>query len=310
MKFVTQKQTHERGGALVVTLFITTALLIGIASYLLLVRAQYVSVTRSQAWNGAMTMAESGVEEALAQLNPGALATTILVDRTANGWGPASGGFYGPVSRNVITNGSYSVIFSDATFPAIYATGYVTLPDISARLSRTICVLTTNVPLFNISLAARTNIDMSGNGVSADSFNSSDPRFSTNGLYTSSKAGTNGDIAVLYGSLKLGNHNVSGDVYLGPTASLNGGTNQVSGKVYTDYNYDFPDVATPNTSGWVAPGLGIINLLGGLLSAIDGNSYTYVFNNSGDYKIANLSGSIYIATNAHVRLLVQNGSID
>src|ERR1051326_663526 len=90
MKFAVQKQNNQRGSALVVTLFITASLLIGIASYLLLVRAQYVSVVRSQAWNASMTMAEAGVEEALAQLNPGALATTIQVDRTANGWGPSS----------------------------------------------------------------------------------------------------------------------------------------------------------------------------------------------------------------------------
>jgi hypothetical protein len=166
------------------------------------------------------------------------------------------------------------------------------------------------VPLFNVSLAARTNITMNGNGLSADSFNSSNTNQSNNGIYTSSKSSTNGDVAVLYGSLDLGNHSVSGDVYLGPTASLNSGTNQVSGKVYTDYNYDFPDVASPDTSGWLPPGAGIGGLLGGLISALDGNSYSYVFNTSGDYLIANLSGSIYVATNAHVRLLVQNGSID
>src|SRR5256885_5090543 len=171
MKFVPQNQT-ERGSALVVTLFITAALLIGIASYLLLVRAQYVSVTRSQAWNGALTMAESGVEEALAQLNPGALEKTILVDRTANGWGLPAGGLYGPISRSITTNTSYSVVFSDGTWPTIYATGYVTLPDISTTLRRVVCVATTNVPMYNISLAARTNIDMSGNGVTADSFSS------------------------------------------------------------------------------------------------------------------------------------------
>lgn len=311
MKLAIEHRT-DRGSALVLTLFVTASLLIGIASYLLLVRSQYVSVKRSQAWNFSMTMAEAGVEEALAQLNPGALATTIQVDRTANGWGLPSGGFYGPASRTITNNGSYSVVFSDAQWPTIYSTGYVALPDISAKLTRTVCVLTTNVPLFNVSLAARTNIDMSGNGVSADSFNSSDPNLSTNGLYTSSKATTNGDIAVLYGSLKLGNHNVSGDVYLGPTASINGGTNQVSGKIYTDYNYTFPDVATPDTSGWLPPaaGGGIIGLLGALVTAIDGSTYTYVFNNSGDYKIANLSGTIYVATNAHVRLLIQGGSID
>lgn len=303
-----------RGSALILTLFITAAILIGIASYLLLVRVQYTSVVRSQAWNLSMTMAESGVEEALAQLNPGAVENTIMVDRTANGWGLPSAGFYGPVSRTVTNNGSYSVVFSDANWPTIYATGYVTIPDLSVRLARTISVATTNVPLFNVSLAARTNINMNGNGLSADSFDSSSTNFSNNGLYTSSKATTNGDVAVLYGTLDLGNHSIAGDVFLGPTASLSGGANQVSGNVYTDYNYDFPDVAAPNTSGWLTPGAGVSGLLsgllGGLLSAADGNSYNYVFNTSGDYIISSLSGSIYVATNAHVRLLVQSGSID
>ncbi len=299
-----------RGSALIVTLFITAALLIGIASYLLLVRVQYTSVVRSQAWNLSMAIAESGVEEALAQLNPGALENTIMVDRTANGWGSASGGFYGPVSRTVTNNGSYSVVFSDGNWPTVYSTGYVTIPDLSVRLTRTISVATTNVPLFNVSLAARTNINMNGNGLSADSFDSSSTNFSNNGLYTSSKATTNGDVAVLYGTLDLGNHSVAGDVYLGPTASLSGGANQVSGQVYTDYNYDFPDVAAPNTSGWLTPGSGVVGLLGGLLAALDGNSYNYVFNTSGDYIVSSLSGSIYVATNAHVRLLVQGGSID
>src|SRR5882724_13309294 len=98
MKFLIQKQSPERGSVLLATLFVVTALLIGIGSYLLLVRAQYVSVVRSEAWNGAMTMAESGAEEALAQLNPG--WTPDEVDRTANGWGAPSGGFYGPVARD------------------------------------------------------------------------------------------------------------------------------------------------------------------------------------------------------------------
>ena len=123
MKFVIQKQNGERGSALMVTLFVTTTLLIGIGSYLLLVSAQYVSVARSQAWNGAMTMAESGAEEALAQLNPGAAVAVPVIDRTANGWGAPSAGFYGPISRAVTNSGSYSVVFSDVKYPIIYSTG-------------------------------------------------------------------------------------------------------------------------------------------------------------------------------------------
>jgi len=312
MKFSIQKQLSERGSVLMVTLFVTSTMLIGIGSYLLLVRAQYVSVARSQAWNASMTMAEAGVEEALAQLNPGALDKTIMVDRTANGWGSPVAGFYGPVSRTVTNGSSYSVVFSDTTFPSIYSTGYVTVPNISARLARAICVLTTNVPLYNVAFAARTNIDLNGNGPSANSFNSTLTNLSSNGRYTSSKTSTNGDIAVLYGTVDLGNHDVYGDVFLGPTASLNSGTNQVFGTVHTDYSYDFPDVIPPvNMTIWPPAPPSLLAPLG-LNFAPDGISYTYVFLSSGDYTIPASVGtaSVYVGTNAHVRLYLLNTVTD
>jgi len=302
MKFVSQKQITERGSALLVTLFVTTALLIGIGSYLLLVRAQYVSVARSQAWNNAMTMAESGAEEALAQLNPGAVITTFTVDRSANGWGSPSAGFYGPISRNVTNSGSYSVVFSDVSSPIIYSTGYVTVPNLSATLIRTIRVATTNIPLYNVAMAARTNIDLNGNGTSANSFNSALTNLSLNGRYTNTMTSTNGDVAVLYGTLDLGNHDILGDVYLGPAATLDKGTNQVFGTIYTDFNYDFPSVVPPDTTGWFTLFAPLTNTL-----APDGNYYTYVFTNNADYIVPNMSGSVYVATNAHVRLLIQSG---
>jgi len=300
MKFVIQKQNREGGSVLLVTLFVTTALLIGIGSYLLLVRAQYVSVGRSQAWNNAMTMAESGAEEALAQLNPG--WTPDEVDRTANGWGSPSAGFYGPVSRDVTNSGSYSVVFSDTTYPTIYATGYVTVPNISATLARTIRVSTTNVPLYTVAMAARTNIDLNGNGPSANSFNSALTNLSLNGRYTNTMTGSNGDVAVLYGTLDLGNHDIVGDVFLGPTANINTGTNQVYGTIHTDFNYDFPSVVAPDTTGWFT-----LNTPAGSTLAPDGNYYTYVFTNNADYVVPSMSGSIYVGTNAHVRLLIQSG---
>jgi hypothetical protein len=302
MKFVVQKQNRERGSALLVTLFVTTALLIGIGSYLLLVRAQYVSVSRSQAWNNSMTMAEAGAEEALAQLNPGAQVTLPVIDRRANGWGAPSSGFYGPVSRNV-TNGSYSVVFSDDTYPIIYSTGYVTVPNLSATLARTIRVATTNIPLYNVAFGARTNVDLNGNGPSANSFNSALTNLSTNGRYDNTKTSTNGDVAVLYGTVDLGNHDILGDLYLGPTATVNTGTNQVTGTIHTDFNYDYPDVIPPDTSSWftlAVPPSGTIN----------GVTYTYCFTNSGDYIVPSMSGSVYVGTNAQVRLLVQSGGSD
>src|SRR5438552_17658575 len=98
MKIEFRRQYGQLASVLMITLF--TACIIGVAlgSYLLLVRSQDILVVRSQAWNAALAMAEAGAEEAMAQLNPGATADTVMVDRTANGWGAPPGGAYGPIS--------------------------------------------------------------------------------------------------------------------------------------------------------------------------------------------------------------------
>ena len=59
------------GSALLASLIMTAILSMALASYLSLSQKQSVSVARSQAWNAAIPVAESGVEEALAQLNRG-----------------------------------------------------------------------------------------------------------------------------------------------------------------------------------------------------------------------------------------------
>src|SRR5690242_5677562 len=97
--------TSRQGSVLMVTLFMVSLIGFFLFAYLYLIRTQRTQVARSQAWNGAMAMAEAGLEEALAHLNPGAPAPTNY-DRTSNGWGAAAGGYYGPVSRTLTNIGS------------------------------------------------------------------------------------------------------------------------------------------------------------------------------------------------------------
>jgi len=157
------------------------------------------------------------------------------------------------------------------------------------------------LPLFAFAIATRTNIDMNGNGLSSDSFNSASTNLSIHGRYDAVRTSTNGDVAVLYGMLDLGKHTVHGDVYLGPTATLSSSFDQVSGNIITNYNYCYPSVVPPETTAWF--------VLSTTLPAIapDGNSYNYVFTNSVDLIVPNLNGRVYVGTNAHVRLLAQAG---
>src|ERR1044071_4500724 len=91
-------QRYEgQGTVLLITLFMVGLLSFFLSSFLFLVRTQKNIVPRSHAWNSALPLAEAGVEEAMAQLNPG--APHPIVDRSANGWGVSAAGSYGPVAR-------------------------------------------------------------------------------------------------------------------------------------------------------------------------------------------------------------------
>src|SRR3974390_543268 len=160
MKFPTKTNSSERGSILVVTLFLAFLFGYFLFYYLSLTKSQKMMVKRSEAWNGALGQAEAGVEEALAQLNPG--APQPVLNLTVNGWGAPAGGLYGPMSRS-LSNGSYSVVFTTDPMPVIYSTGYVTIPSLSATLTRTLRVRTTTFPLFPVAMGVLTTIDLNGN---------------------------------------------------------------------------------------------------------------------------------------------------
>ncbi|HEV2393409.1 MAG TPA: hypothetical protein VG146_13740 [Verrucomicrobiae bacterium] len=281
---------------MILTLVIAGALGLFLFYYLNLSRTQRNMLARSQAWNSALGIAESGVEEALAQLNPA--TPQPVIDRAANGWGQPSGGIYGPMSR-ALSSGSYSVEYTTDSCPVIYSTGYVAVASLAATLSRTLLVTTTNIPLFTVAMAAKYNINFNGNGVNTDSFNSANTNLSTGGLYDPAKTSTNGDIASSEGIINVNNGNVNGNVYLSPT-----GTNSISkngtitGDVYYNFNADFGDVALPQTTWLPLAPLGVP-------SVINGVSYQYVITvSSGDYQVNNLTGNLYVGTNSDVRLLL------
>jgi hypothetical protein len=302
MKCSTKTNHAERGSVLAITLFLAFLFGFFLFYYLSLASGQKKLVKRSQAWNAAMGMAEAGAEEALAQLNPG--APQPVLDLTANGWGAPAGGLYGPMSRS-LSNGSYSVVYTTDPLPTIYSTGYVTIPSLSAQLTRTIKITTRTYPLFAGAMSVLYNINLNGNGVTTDSFDSSNTNLSTNGRYDPSKTSTNGTIASLLGIVNVGNANIHGSVLLGPTASSSVQANGfVTGGITNDFNASFEDVVLPASQPLPAvPASAPVT--------IDGVTYQYVFGYnspaSGYYHIGGLSANIYVGTNSHITLLI-NGN--
>ena len=80
----------------------------------------------------------------------------------------------------------------------------------------------TALPLFGFAIAAQQTIDMNGNNLLVDSFDSRDPNYSTNGKYDVLKGKDGGDVAGnsgLTNSINIGNAQIYGRVLTGSNGS-------------------------------------------------------------------------------------------
>src|SRR5215471_14693349 len=108
MKICFSIKPKTSANVLVLTLILTMILGTTLGSYLLLVRTQTVLGTQSQAWNSALTLAEAGIEEGMAQINIGygfVVNPTNFQDSISTNWGALSGGVYS--KSNTLLTGSY-----------------------------------------------------------------------------------------------------------------------------------------------------------------------------------------------------------
>lgn len=180
---------NKRGdaGAVVMTaalcIFAVSTLLV--VGYLWLIMGQSRLVAESQNWNRAMTVAEAGVEESMAQLNWGTVPGRS--DLSANGWGAVASSnaefdAYGPPpgGRTFSSSGdSYyasfiappSPIKTNGAIATIYSTGMVTAPLRGAIISRRVQVTATTFPLFRDAIDVVSNLTAHGSKVTTDSWN-------------------------------------------------------------------------------------------------------------------------------------------
>jgi hypothetical protein len=255
------KRTHESGSVLMVALVTTLVVGISLASYLVLMQYQSRMVDRGQAWNRALTLAEAGVEDGLAQLNR--RFGTNNARGGANGWiGPV----YGPANLDAprtLLGGSYTAAISDG-LPVISATGHVAIANSSDFVERRVRVHTATQPLFRAAMSAWHDINFSGNGLRVDSYDSGNPNYcSPTGTYDPLKAKAGGDIASIGGFINVANADIKGKLYTGPLNSgqylvgANGSVGDLNwsgpgiepGWYFDDFNMDFATVDEPYTSG-------------------------------------------------------------
>lgn len=281
------RRNGAEGGTLVVTLVLCCILAFSVMGYLSVVEQQGLLGRRSQAWNIAMTIAEAGVEEGLQHLNKN------YNNLASDGWS-LSGSLY--VRTNALPDGNaYSVAIQNGSQPVIVSKSYVAslqtfaqagqpaifaavgpAPTTPTVLSRGVRVRCHRAGYATKAMAARRTIDMNGNNILTDSFDSEDPTRSLNGRYDPSRAGDNGDVAsndTIMNSVSVGNANIYGRVATGPGGTVSVGSQGGVGShayqtlypgsmqpdwVTHDSNFTFPDTKIPYNSGmapqsgWVA----------------------------------------------------------
>jgi len=300
----TIKRIGQAGNALLVCMVATGIVGIILASYLTLVKSQTQSVARSQTWNTTVSLIEAGMEEAMAHLNLHG-SSNLLCE---SNW-QLIGTKY--VTERSLGDGYYVVSIDNwipgtNCTPVIESRGFVTPPvlvsslsmpgpfvaaqtlDVNAltpsgKLGRGVRATATVDALFSKGLVAKGQIDMNGNNIMTDSFDSLDANYSSSGSYDPSKAKANGDVATdltIVNSVNIGNANIHGSVSTGPKGSVNvGPQGVVTGKVTDDMNVAFPAVVVPFASGpyFNSPGFsGSTNL--------NGVTYAQIYD-TGNYKI-------------------------
>jgi hypothetical protein len=282
------RKLTQMASAMLVVMALGGILCVFVMYYLALVQQQNTLSVRSQAWNIAIAVTEAGVEEGLEALNATSGTSGSLSDV---GW-YFDGTQYWRTNQDAGLGGnSYIVSIRNplSTLPEITSRAFVAMPLLAQTepsvffaaagldpnlkaVSRAVRVTCSKNPttLFTAAMVSKHTIDLKGNGVSADSFDSSNPAKSTNGRYDASKyTGDFGDVATI-DSLVVGvqNANIYGKLHTGPDGSYsmgpqggvgthawqaaNGGGLQ-PGYFLQDANFTFPDTTLPNTTGYLTP---------------------------------------------------------
>jgi hypothetical protein len=292
MKTRLTRKVKQMASSLLTTLVICTILSMFVMYYLSLIDQQSYLSSRSQLWNMAIAASEAGIEDGLQEIN----SNDNYPNLAGDGWTGSNNVW---TRTNALPDGNnyvVTVIATNNNNPIVLSRGYVyNIPRYgrngvssffaaiavpaqgSDTVTRAVAVTCTRTSLFGAALIAKEGIDLSGNGVYTDSFDSSMPGIKSdlNGRYNASiYTGDHGDIGTNGGltngsSINVGNANIYGTVHTGPGCPVAiGSQGRVGphccyattvpqainrGYIVQDSNFTFPDTVYPNTAGYLTP---------------------------------------------------------
>ncbi len=273
----TRSRLHsERGSLLLVAMLLCAIIGISIASYIRLgLQSQKVS-NRALYNNGAMNLAETGLEEAMYSINKKVADATY--DWAANGWTAMNSGVDAQRKWTGYTfdqnaTGVVRVYVKNADgaiAPTILARSTVTLGGAaSAPIEKWVKVRLAMTSKFANGLVAKQSISFSGTNASVDSWNS-DPDNNPGTApiaYSSTTRNDNGSVGsiAVTSAVTVNNADIWGYVATGGTPATIGpngligpfGTTSgtvAAGHSSTDFTASFDPVTTPSTYSYTAMG--------------------------------------------------------
>jgi hypothetical protein len=275
--------SSERGSVLITAAVAAAVIAVLVGGFLTFISDEYAMNLRSHAWTQALHMAEAGVELSFAEFNYWYYQGGNEFS-SYRGWYSAGGGtyyrtvssFYDEQGRDIGTVYCY-VNGVGGSNP--YVTGVATCPTSprGPQVCRRVDVILRNSAMFPCAVVAKRTIDLNGNNVITDSYDSSDPAKSTNGLYDPAERQPNGDVAsndtvTNTVDVTVGNADIYGRVLVSPSGSVTMGPNGsigptlieadrattvaeaiADGYIRKDFQTDIPDVVLPpGAASWPA----------------------------------------------------------
>jgi len=258
---------QEKGATLLLVTIVTTGLVgFALAAYLMMMSTQNRTTIASMAWNTSMAVVEAGIEDGMAHINKNGLENLA-----SDGWaGSPSAGY--TVTR-YLGNNYYVVTISNVAsvpiVPIIVSTGYVptrlalwgggpilaTVNQNTAYTKRTVMVTALSESMFPSGLIAKDGVNWNGN-IYTDSYDSTDPAYSTNRKWDMAKRKAGGSVGANNGNISMGGGVIYGSANTGPNGVVSGGTvgdlawtssssGIQPGHYLNNMNYSFSDVKPP-----------------------------------------------------------------
>jgi Tfp pilus assembly protein PilX len=307
---------RDRGSLLIVAMILAAVIGISLVSYVQLGRSSLSISNRALYHNGAMNIAENGLEEAMYSINKKIADSSY--SWTANGWTSANSGAdmrrtLGPYTFDQNSTGTtrvYVVGYS-GTAPKAIARSTITLGGAASRpIEKWVEVQLRKTSKFSNGLVAKQSITFSGNNASVDSWNS-DPDNNTATAAIPYSAGvrndkgTVGSISVAVDAILVQNADIWGyaatggampsvgpNGLVGPFGTASGTMNPAN--VSTDFTASFDAVTAPTTTAYSLGGItgGTSLPRTGDVAAADGKYYytgTQINFNNATFAVAKLN---------------------